>query len=78
MRTRSILFSTLCSLMLGMGFTACSDDDLEEPELPIEPETYPAYILNEGAWGANNANITSFLPNYKVENLSDVYLQVNG
>ena len=78
MRTRSILFSTLCSLMLGMGFTACSDDDLEEPELPIEPETYPAYILNEGAWGANNANITSFLPNYKVENLSDVYLQMNG
>ena len=78
MKTRSILFSTLCSLMLGMGFTACSDDDLEEPELPTEPETYPAYILNEGVWGSKNANITSFIPNYKAENLSDVYLKTNG
>jgi len=62
--------------MLGMGFTACNDDD--EPELLTEPETYPAYILNEGAWGAKNANITSFVPNYKAENLSDVYLKMNG
>ena len=78
MKTRSILMTTLCSLMLGMSFTACLEDDLEQPELPIEPETYPAYILNEGLWGANNANITSFMPNYKVENLSDVYLKTNG
>lgn len=77
MKTRSILFSTLCSLMLGMGFTACSDDD-DEPEPIIDPAEYPVYILNEGAWGANNANITSFIPNYKAENLSDVYLKVNG
>ena len=70
--------TTLCSLMLGMSFTACLEDDLEQPELPIEPETYPAYILNEGLWGANNANITSFIPNYKAENLSDIYLKMNN
>ena len=69
--------TTLCSLMLGMGFTACSDDD-DEPEPIIDPVDYPAYILNEGLWGANNANITSFMPNYKAENLSDVYLKANG
>ena len=78
MKTRSILMTTLCSLMLGMSFTACLEDDLEQPELPIEPETYPAYILNEGLWGANNANITSFIPNYKAENLSDIYLKMNN
>ena len=79
MKTRSILMTALCSLMLGMGFAACSDDDLEEPEIIICPgQPYIAYILNEGAWGANNANITSFMPNYKAENLSDVYLKTNG
>lgn len=77
MKTKSILMTTLCSLMLGMGFTACLEDE-DEPELIIDPETYPAYILNEGAWGANNANITSFVPNYKAENLSDVYLKMNN
>ena len=70
--------TTLCWLMLSMGFTACIDDDGEEPELPVEPETYPAYILNEGLWNAKNANITRFLPNYKVENLSDFYQEING
>ena len=78
MKTRSILMTTLCWLMLSMGFTACIDDDGEEPELPVEPETYPAYILNEGLWNAKNANITRFLPNYKVENLSDFYQEING
>ena len=78
MKTRSILITTLCSLMLGMGFASCSDDDEPEMEPIIDPVDYPAYILNEGAWGANNANITSFMPNYKVENLSDVYLKTNG
>ena len=70
--------TTLCSLMLGMGFTACLEDDLEQPELPFEPETYPAYILNEGLWGANNANITRFYPQYKIDNLSDFYQEMNG
>ena len=70
--------TTLCSLMLSMSFTACLEDDLEQPELPIEPETYPAYILNEGLWGANNANITRFYPQYKIDNLSDFYQEMNG
>ena len=69
--------TTLCSLMLGMGFTACSNDE-DVPEPIIDPVDYPAYILNEGLWGANNANITSFMPNYKAENLSDVYLKMNN
>ena len=70
--------TTLCSLMLGMSFASCSDDDEPGMEPIIDPVDYPAYILNEGAWGANNANITSFMPNYKAENLSNVYLKTNG
>ena len=78
MKTRSILMTTLCSLMLGMSFASCSDDDEPGMEPIIDPVDYPAYILNEGAWGANNANITSFMPNYKAENLSDIYLKMNN
>lgn len=77
MKTRSILMTTLCSLMLGMGFASCLDDE-DEPEPIIEPGTYPAYILNEGLWGANNANITRFYPLYKIDNLSDFYQEMNG
>ncbi len=69
--------TTLCLLMLGMGFTACSDDE-NEPEPIIDPVDYPAYILNEGIWGANNANITRFYPQYKIDNLSDFYQEMNG
>ena len=70
--------TTLCSLMLGMGFTACSDDDLEEPEVIIEPTEYPTYILNEGHWGANNAGIAMFVhPFYEIVT-EDAYLKANG
>ena len=77
MRTRSLLFTMLCSLMLSISFTACSDDDDDDNPI-IDPVDYPAYILNEGAWGANNANISRFFPNYKVNIESDYYQQVNG
>ena len=77
MKTRSILLTTLCSLMIGMSFTACSDDD-DEPEPIIDPVDYPAYILNEGTWGGNNANISRFFPSYNTSTESDYYKQVNG
>ena len=76
MRTRSLLFNMLCSLMLGISFTACIDDD-GEPKPIIDPVDYPAYILNEGIWGSNNANISRFFPSYKGID-SDYYQQVNG
>ena len=77
MKTRSILMTTLCSLMLGMSFTSCSDDD--EPEYIVCPEQpHSAYILNEGLWGANNACISTF---YHIKNVGvveeDTYLTRN-
>lgn len=77
MKLRSILMTTICSLMLGMSFTACSEDDDEDAPI-IDPVDYPAYILNEGDWGKNNANISRFFPNYTVNIESDYYQQVNG
>ena len=76
MKTRSLLFTMLCSLMLGISFTACSDDDDDDNPI-IDPVDYPAYILNEGLWGSNNANISRFFPSYKGID-SDYYQQVNG
>ena len=76
MKTRSLLFTMLCSLMLGISFTACSDDDDDDNPI-IDPVDYPAYILNEGIWGSNNANISRFFPSYKGID-SDYYQQVNG
>ena len=79
MKTRSIIFRTLCSLMLGMGLTSCSDDINGDEKPIIDPVDYPAYILNEGLWGSNNANISRFFPTsttISVEN--DFYKKVNG
>ena len=76
MKTRSLLLNVLSSLLLGMGITACSDVDGDDEPI-IDPVDYPAYILNEGIWGSNNANISRFFPAYKGID-SDYYKQVNG
>lgn len=77
MKTRSTLYTLLCSLILGMSFTACSDGE-NSPEPIIDPVEYPNYILNEGHWGANNAGIAMFQhPYYEVVN-KDIYQKNNG
>ena len=80
MKIRSIIYSTLCSLMLGMGFASCSDDINGDEDEPITgPIAYPAYILNEGLWKSNNANISRFFPAYSsISAKSDFYKEVNG
>ena len=76
MKTRSILMTTFYALMMGAGFASCADDP-ETPEPTIDPVTFPAYILNEGLWGANNANISRFSHNYEGID-TDVYTKING
>lgn len=79
MKTRSIIYSTLCSLMLGMGFASCSDDINGDEQPPIDPIDYPAYILNEGLWKSNNANISRFFPSATTVSVeSDYYQKANG
>jgi DNA-binding beta-propeller fold protein YncE len=76
MKTRSILLTTLCSLMLGMSFASCSEN--EDDELIIDPVEKPNYILNEGHWGANNAGIAMFIHPANGVAAEDKYLETNG
>ena len=72
--------TTLCALMIGAGFTSCADDS-DEPNIPgIDPlGKNLTYILNEGLWGSNNANISIF---YEIEGAPNVtanyYEVING
>lgn len=80
MKTRSFLMTTLYTLMMGAGFTSCADD-FDEPNIP-GPDPLAknlTYILNEGLWGANNANITSFYEMEGTPNVTANYYEViNG
>ena len=81
MKTRSILMTTLCALMMGAGFTSCGDDFEEFGIAPEEEAQHRfTYVLNEGAWEANNANISGFVLNTTTNELNsqgDLYLKEN-
>ena len=68
--------------MLGASFIACSDEDKEIPQEPTkDPVVKLAYILNEGLWGSNNANIICFYikSSNKVSTTgTDIYAGENG
>lgn len=72
--------TTLYALMMGAGFASCADDS-DEPNIPgIDPLAKNlTYILNEGLWGSNNANISIF---YEIEGTPNVtanyYEVING
>ena len=88
MKTRSILFSTLCSLILGMSMTSCDDEFQQMTQDPDEITKYRInYVLNEGLWGSNNANISGFhfdlctpsqVARPTMNAMGDLYLQKNG
>ncbi len=80
MKTRSVFFfSTLCALMLGIGFPSCSIDIDDDEHIIGDSIVYPAYILNEGLWESNNANISKFIPQATITSAeSDYYQKVNG
>ena len=81
MKKKNILFSALCSLMLGMSFANCAGDE-EFKEISKNPDDGKRYnyVLNEGLWGSNNANITGFVYDEKTSTLNsmgDIYLGIN-
>ena len=74
--------TALCSLMLGMGFVSCADDFEDEiSQIPEEEAQHLFnYVLNEGAWGANNANISGFVYNAtsnEIISQGNLYLKEN-
>ena len=71
----------LCALMMGAGFASCAEefDEREISKNPDDGKRY-SYVLNEGLWGANNANITAFVYDENTSTLNsmgDIYLGVN-
>ena len=88
MKTRSILFSTLCSLILGMSMTSCDDEFEQMTQDPDEITKYRInYVLNEGAAIKNNANISGFhfdvntpsqVTSPVMNAMGDLYQQKNG
>ena len=78
MKIKNILHTLLCSLMISISFTACSDSTSEEEEEIIAtPVKYPIYILNEGNWGSNNAGIAMFHHPAEGVITKDKYLEAN-
>ncbi len=57
MTLRSLYFSALCLMVVGVGFTACSEKDTPPIEAPTNTLADVAYILHEGNMGDNNASL---------------------
>jgi YVTN family beta-propeller protein len=78
MKLKSILFGTLCALMLAGTFAAC-DSDNNEPQPKIAFSENRAYILYEGDSKSNNAGIAFYAPDKDVEPglVSDIYMVQN-
>ena len=67
--------TTLCSLMLGMSLSGCSNNEFDRYQeqfgpVPEEAQQRLIYVLNEGKWESNNANIAGFLFNEQENELS--------
>ena len=78
MKTKCILHSILYALIGGTILIGCMNEDLEDSNPTNDPVESGTYLLNEGSWGSNNANITYFNPTEKVGKLSDMYASNNG
>lgn len=78
MKFKSLFFSALCMLMIGVSFTACSDDDEGEEGSKVELPYHRVYILNEGTFQQNNASITLYDPEGKVSTIPDLYYTQNN
>lgn len=80
MKFRSLFFSVLCTLTVAVSLTACSDDEdgLNDDGSKVVLPARRAYILNEGAWGGNNAGIAFYAPNGDASFVSDIYYTQNG
>ena len=80
MKLRSLFLSALCLMATGAVFTACEDDDdndkwNENAEVVLPKQR--AFVLNEGIYGMNNANVSFYNP-ATGEVITDIYAKQNG
>lgn len=80
MKLSNLLLSTLCMVVMGAVFTACDDDDSgnnwNDDATVVLPEQR-VFILNEGIYGMNNANISFYNPTTG-DVIADIYAKQNG
>ena len=61
MKFRSLFLSVLCLMAVGTLFIACEeDDDDDNDETPIVLPPNRVFILNEGIYGMNDANVSFY------------------
>lgn len=62
MKFRSIFFTALCGLAVSTAMTSCSDDDYDPfaGGSKVALPEHMGYILNQGSFNMNNANIVYF------------------
>ena len=75
MKLKKINLLVLTSLLLSMMFVSCSDDD--DPTIDPVEVSVGAYILNNGNWGGNDANIV-YYDFAKNQTSGDIYRSQNG
>ncbi len=81
MKIRALLFSALCLLALGAGFTSCDDNDdpdYDDTGSQVTLSRNRVFILNEGGWNQNNANISFYDPDHTVDFIKDIFQKQNN
>lgn len=79
MKLRSLFLSALCLMATGTVFTACEEEDNEEKwnnDATISLPKQRAFILNEGIYSMNNANVSFYNP-ATGETIADIYAKQN-
>jgi len=74
MKLKKINLLVLASLLFSTAFISCSDDD--DPTIELEVSV-GAYILNNGNWGGNDANIVYYDFAQKLTS-GDIFRSQNG
>lgn len=81
MKFKSLFFSALCMLIIGVSFTACSDNEAylsksDKGSIITLPQDR-VFILNEGSFEKNNAGITFYDPVGNTDKVNDIFYKQN-
>ena len=81
MNLKNCKYSFAVLAALAGVMVSCSDNDdndFDDSGSKIEMGNHRVFILNEGTWGMNNANISYYNPDKTGEVISDIFLLQNG
>lgn len=76
MKLYSNFFKVVGMMLACVAIVSCAEQG--EPGNGGDTNVRGAYILNEGAWGANNAGVAFYAPNNDAEFIGDLYYAANN